>query len=320
MKKIVVFGSFVCDLVARMNRFPVAGESVVGNSFNTFLGGKGANQCMTINRLNGNVTMIGKVGNDLFGDNFINEFKKEGLNTNYIFRSDKSTGVGCVQIEESGQNRICIVLGANLDFNNNDLEKVKDVIKQNDIFITQFEMDEEVTYQAIKFAKESNLLTIVNPAPARKLKEEYIKYIDYITPNETELGLLTGHEVNNIPNIIEAAKILLSKGIKNIVVTLGEKGALLVNKDCVMLVSAYKVNVVDTVAAGDSFNGALAYSLSKDLDIVASLKFANAMGALTTTVNGAFPSLHKLDEVNEFIKNNQELKAFYIKGDIYEEI
>ena len=120
MKKIVVFGSFVCDLVARMNRFPVAGESVVGNSFNTFLGGKGANQCMTINRLNGNVTMIGKVGNDLFGDNFINEFKKEGLNTNYIFRSDKSTGVGCVQIEESGQNRICIVLGANLDFNNND--------------------------------------------------------------------------------------------------------------------------------------------------------------------------------------------------------
>ncbi len=309
MKKIVVLGSLVTDLVSRMDRFPNAGESVVGNSFQTFLGGKGANQCVSIARLRGEVKMIGKVGNDQFGDNFIRLFKEENIDVNDIFRSEVSTGVGNVQIDKSGQNRICIILGANLDFNLDDLTKVQNIIKGGDILLTQFEMKEEVVLEAIKFAKENNLMTIVNPAPARKIKEEYLKYIDYLTPNEFELGLLTDMKTSSLEECLKASNKLLDLGVKNIVTTLGDKGALLYTKNERALISGYKVNVVDTVGAGDSFNGALAYALSNNVEIIDAIKFANAMGALTTTKNGAIPSLHHLEEVKAFIKNNKELKV-----------
>lgn len=309
MKKIVVLGSCVTDLVSRMERFPNAGESVVGESFQTFLGGKGANQCVSIARLHGEVKMISKVGNDHFGDNFITLFKEENIDTKEIFRSNVSTGVGNVQIDKSGQNRICIILGANLDFNLDDLTNVKNIIKDGDIFLTQFEMQEEVLLEAIKFAKENDLITIVNPAPARKIKEEYLPYIDYLTPNEFELGLLTGMVTNSINACLEASKKLYKLGVKNIVTTLGHNGALLYSKDKKVHISGYNIKAIDTVGAGDSFNGALAYALSNNVDIVDAIKFANAMGALTTTKNGAIPSLHHLEEVKAFIKNNKELKV-----------
>lgn len=309
MKKIVILGSCVTDLVSRMERFPNAGESVVGESFQTFLGGKGANQCVSIARLHGEVKMIGKVGNDQFGDNFIRLFKKENIDTKDIFRSDISTGVGNVQIDKSGQNRICIILGANLDFNLDDLTNVKNIIQSSDILLTQFEMQEEVVLAAIKFAKENNLITIVNPAPARKIKEEYLKYIDFLTPNEFELGLLTDMKTSSLEECLEASKKLFEQGVKNIVTTLGNNGALLYSQDKKVHISGYDVNAVDTVGAGDSFNGALAYALSNNVKIIDAIKFANAMGALTTTKNGAIPSLHHLEEVKAFIKNNKELKV-----------
>ncbi len=309
MKKIVILGSCVTDLVSRMERFPNAGESVVGESFQTFLGGKGANQCVSIARLHGEVKMIGKVGNDQFGDNFIRLFKEENIDTKDIFRSDISTGVGNVQIDKSGQNRICIILGANLDFNLDDLTNVKNIIQSSDILLTQFEMQEEVVLAAIKFAKENNLITIVNPAPARKIKEEYLKYIDFLTPNEFELGLLTDMKTSSLEECLEASKKLFEQGVKNIVTTLGNNGALLYSQDNKVHISGYDVNAVDTVGAGDSFNGALAYALSNNVKIIDAIKFANAMGALTTTKNGAIPSLHHLEEVKAFIKNNKELKV-----------
>lgn len=309
MKKIVILGSCVTDLVSRMERFPNAGESVVGESFQTFLGGKGANQCVSIARLHGEVKMIGKVGNDQFGDNFIRLFKEENIDTKDIFRSDISTGVGNVQIDKSGQNRICIILGANLDFNLDDLTSVKNIIQSSDILLTQFEMQEEVVLAAIKFAKENNLITIVNPAPARKIKEEYLKYIDFLTPNEFELGLLTDMKTSSLEECLEASKKLFEQGVKNIVTTLGNNGALLYSQDKKVHISGYDVNAVDTVGAGDSFNGALAYALSNNVEIIEAIKFANAMGALTTTKNGAIPSLHHLEEVKAFIKNNKELKV-----------
>lgn len=313
MKKIVVLGSFVTDLVARMPRFPSAGESVIGTSFSTFLGGKGANQCVAIKRLKGEVTMIGEVGKDLFGDNFLKLFEEEGIDTSYILRTDKaSTGVGNVQIEDSGQNRICIILGANLEFTLTDLEKVKDIILKHDIFLTQFEMREDVTLEAIKFAKEHGLLTIVNPAPARKIKEEYLKYIDYLTPNEYELGLLTDMPTTNLKECLLASKKLCTQGVKNVITTWGSKGAILVNDVIKAHVHSYKVKPIDTVGAGDSFNGALARSLADNKDIISSVKFGNAMGALTTTKRGAIPSLHTLEEVEAFIDSNPEIEVTYL--------
>lgn len=313
MKKIVVFGSFVCDLVCRMERFPQAGESVIGESFNTFLGGKGANQCVAIKRLDGDVSMIGKVGNDSYGDNFIKLFNDEKIDTSLIKRSIKNTGIGAIQINGEGQNRICIILGANLDFNLNDFEEVKYKILESDIFLTQFEMTKEVTEEAIKFAKNNNLITIVNPAPARNISLDVFDKIDFITPNETELEFLTGIKINDVKDVYKASEILFNKGIKNIITTLGNKGAFIYNKDIKALISSYKVNAIDTVAAGDSFNGALAYGLSNDLDVIEAIKFANAMGALTTTKNGAIPSLHYLNEVNDFIKNSGDLEVIFYK-------
>lgn len=315
MKKIVVLGSCVTDVVARMDRFPNAGETVVGNSFNTFLGGKGANQCVSIARLHGEVKMIGKVGEDLFGDNFINFFEKENIDTNDIYRSEVATGVGNVQIDSSGQNRICIILGANLDFSLNDLRNVEEVISNRDILLTQFEMDEQVTMEAIKLAKEHGLITIVNPAPARVIKEEYLPYIDYLIPNEFELSILANSSTKTSDECLLASKKLYDKGVKNIITTWGDKGAILYSKDKKAHVSSYKVNAIDTVGAGDSFNGAFAYAIANNVEIINAIKFANAMGALTTTKNGAIPSIHTLEEVKKFIKNHDELIVSYVKED-----
>ena len=149
----------------------------------------------------------------------------------------------------------------------------------------------------------------MNPAPARKIKEEYLKYIDFLTPNEFELGLLTDMKTSSLEECLEASKKLFEQGVKNIVTTLGNNGALLYSQNKKVHISGYDVNAIDTVGAGDSFNGALAYALSNNVKIIDAIKFANAMGALTTTKNGAIPSLHHLEEVKAFIKNNKELKV-----------
>ena len=302
MKKIFILGSFVYDLVTSMDRFPEAKESVVGNKFETFPGGKGANQCIAISRLGGDLVINGKVGKDNFGDNFIEILKKENISTDFIKRSEESTGIGCVQLDGNGQNRICIVLGANHDFQKEDL--AIDELKKCDIFLTQFEMRREITEYGIKVAKENNLITIVNPAPAREISKDIYPLIDYLTPNEKELGFLVNKEVLTIEDAHIAAEELLTRGVKNVICTLGEKGSLLVNKDLVIYQTAFKIKPVDTVAAGDSFNGAFAYCLANDFDLDYSLKFANAMGALTTLTKGAIPSIKRYDDVMEFLKNN----------------
>ncbi|HBF68177.1 MAG TPA: ribokinase [Firmicutes bacterium] len=301
MKKIFVLGSFVYDLVTTMDIFPEAKESVLGKKFETFPGGKGANQTIAIKRLGGNVVINGKVGNDDYGHKFLNLLKNEGISTDYVKTSDESTGIGCVQIDGNGQNRICIVLGANYDFNKSDL--AVDELKKCDIFLTQFEMKREITEYGIKFAKENGLITFVNPAPAREIGDDIYKYIDYITPNEKEIEALTGIKVNSVEDAYKASQILLKKGVKNVICTIGEKGSTFVNNKIKIHAKAYKVNAIDTVAAGDSFNGAFVTMLALNKDIDYSLKFANAMGALTTLTKGAIPSLKKYDDVIRFMND-----------------
>lgn len=303
MKKIFVLGSFVYDLVTTMDRFPEAKESVLGKKFETFPGGKGANQCVAISRLGGDVVINGKVGDDDFGHRFLSLLKKENIDTSLMRISSDSTGIGCVQIDGSGQNRICIVLGANYDFNKDDL--AIDELKKCDIFLTQFEMRKEISEYGIKVAKENGLITIVNPAPAREISEDIYKYIDYITPNEKEIEVLTGIKVANIEDAYKASEVLINRGVKNVIVTFGDKGATFVNKNVKKHYPSFKVNPVDTVAAGDSFNGALAFALSNDYELDYALTFANAMGALTTLTKGAIPSLKKYNDVIEFLNKNK---------------
>lgn len=313
MNKIFVLGSFMTDLVATMDVFPKAGETLAGNTFHTYLGGKGANQYYALAKLGADATISGKLGDDAFGHAFLNFFKENKLDTSLIYTTkEASSGVGHIQINKDGENRIVVILGSNLKYNMDDLNKSKAELLKCKYLLCQMEMDLDMTFEAIKFAKENGLVTVLNPAPAHEIKDGYFKYIDYVTPNEHELSLLTNMPTNTIDEIRIAAKTMLQKGVQHVLVTIGSKGCLLVDNEHELLIGTYKVNVVDTVAAGDSFNAAFLAALSRGYDIVTTLKYANAMGGLTTTIKGAFPSIHTHEEVTALM-NSQQVEVINYK-------
>ncbi|WP_449621978.1 ribokinase [Robertmurraya sp. Marseille-Q9965] len=301
---ILVIGSFMMDLVVRTPRAPENGETIIGNSFSRFPGGKGANQAVAAARLGGKVTMVGKVGSDNFGDEFLHTLKKENIDTKHIERDlTYPTGVGSITLEENGNNRIVVVPGANRQYLVNDLDRIQDLIKQSSILVVQLEMDYDMTKQAVAYAAMHDVPVILNPAPAQQLDDDLLEKVTYLTPNETEAEILTGIKVDSLESAEAAAKILLSKGVKNVVVTLADKGALIVNASGTKHIPGYTVKPIDTVAAGDSFNGALAVgvTIGKPLDEV--VQFANAVGAIAVTREGAIPSLPYINEVLEFMNN-----------------
>lgn len=300
---ILVLGSFVMDQVVSTPRAPENGETIIGNSFAVFPGGKGANQAVTAARLGGTVTMAGKVGDDAYGETFLKVLKEEGIDNSFVeVDKENGTGVGFVTLEENGDNRIIVVPGANLKYTKEELAKLDAVLDETEILIIQLEMDLDVMEEAIKMAQEKGVKVIANPAPGQVLSDKFLSYVDYLTPNETELEILTGMPVNNVDDTIEASKYLLNKGIDNIIVTLGDNGALVVTPDFVEHVEGYQVEVRDTVAAGDSFNGALAVSIVEGVSLQEAVKLANATGALTVTKDGAIPSIPSREEVEDFIK------------------
>lgn len=301
---ILVIGSFMMDLVVRTPRAPENGETIIGNSFSRFPGGKGANQAVAAARLGGKVTMVGKVGSDNFGDEFLHTLTKENIDTKYVERDlTYPTGVGSITLEENGNNRIVVVPGANRQFLVNDLDRIQDLIKQSSILVVQLEMDFDMTKQAVAYADMYDVPVILNPAPAQKLDDELLEKVTYLTPNETEAEILTGIKVDSLESAEAAAKVLLAKGVKNVIVTLADKGALIVNATGTQHIPGYTVKPIDTVAAGDSFNGALAVgvTIGKPLDEV--VRFANAVGAIAVTREGAIPSLPYINEVLEFMNN-----------------
>ena len=304
MSKITVIGSFVMDNVAKMVKFPQEGETILGESLELFPGGKGINQCVSVARLGGDVEMVGMLGKDGNGDVFRKIMKEDGIKADNVFSCDKPTAVAQVQINADGQNRICVIPSANFEFGFDELDKVDSVIKNTELVILQLELRLDVTKEIIRRAHGYGVKVLLNPAPAVKLEKEILGMVDFITPNETELSILTGLPTETDEEVIVAAKELLSYGTKTIIVTLGCRGALIATKDDVEIVSGYKVKAVDTVAAGDSFNGAFAVALTEGKTLQEAVKFANAMGALTVTEKGAIPSLHTRAQVEEFILNN----------------
>lgn len=304
MKKITVAGAFVADNVARMKRFPQAGESVLGESIEVFLGGKGINQCVSAARLGGNTEMCGMLGNDENGAAFRKLLKDEKIAADKVFSCDKPTGVAQVQIDENGQNRICVIPSANYEFGFEELRAIDDTLRHTDILLLQFEMRLDVTAEILRRARAYGVTVILNPAPAAKFPEELLASADYLTPNETELSILSGMPVNTDENLIAAAKKLTGGGVKCVVATLGARGALIVTKNGAEIVSGFKVKAVDTVAAGDSFNGAFAVALSEEKSLREAVRFANAAGALAVTVRGAIPSIHTRAQVEAFIRKN----------------
>ena len=291
-KKILVIGSISIDNTIYTKSLPSAGTTTVADSFYTNIGGKGANQACASLFLGGNVSFIGAVGKDHNGDRVVEFLEEQGLNAR-IKRSEKPTGIAFIILEEqSAENRILIVQGANTDLTKADIDRNIDLFTRGDIFLTQFENSMDITEYSIKLAKEKGMLVVVNPAPVKEFNEKYFQYIDYLVPNEHELETLSKSK-----DVLEGAKNLLDKGAKNVIVTLGEKGSLLVNKEGSVSIKPHKVNAVDTTAAGDSYLGALVTKLSEGKDIKEAMEFASLCSSKTVTKKGAIVSLPHLKDI-----------------------
>lgn len=279
---------------------PKPGQTIIGSNFKEVPGGKGANQAVAMARLNGNVSMIGKVGEDGFGQTLINSLKNDKVDTTYIQTTKGSTGVALITVDKNAQNSIVVSPGANFEVKEEDIDNNIKAIENSDIVVLQLETPLNTIKYALNKAKELNKYTILNPAPAVKLDDEIIKNVDLLTPNETELEIISGVSIETEEDIQKAAQIMIEKGVKELIVTLGSKGSLYINKEKSMFKKAYKVEAVDTTAAGDSYTGALAVALSQDKGIEDAMDFASKVGALSVLKEGAQSSLPTLEDVKNF--------------------
>ncbi len=304
MKSICIFGIFVADLCFIGNSIPEKGQTILGNNHIVGPGGKGSNQAIASGRLGGKVNFITKIGKDQNADIALSLYKELGINTESIIQDDNNlTGVAGIMVnEKTGENAINVVPGAAGTLVKQDIDDNFKFIEKSEIFLTQLETPYEVTSYALKKAKETDSITIFNPAPASEIAEDDFKCIDYFTPNETEVSYYLKEKVENESEIERAAKIFLEKGVKNIVITLGSKGFYFANSNESFFVEAFKLknDVLDTTGAGDAFNGAFAYALSKNQNYKNALNFANKVAAISTTRLGAASSMPTLNEVEEY--------------------
>lgn len=297
--KIAIIGSINKDYTAQVDKLPQKGETVIASNYKISLGGKGANQAVAAKRLGAEVAMIGAVGKLDGGQDIVKKLENDGIDVSGILIvDDEVTGNAMITVDEKGANTIVVYPGANNKLSPLWIEKQKEIIRNAHFAILQLEIPIETVEFAVKISKEYNVKVILNPAPAKKLPEEIYEYVDIITPNEVELTQLTGTE-----DIKEGASILIQKGVKEVIVTLGERGCYYTDGIREIFVEAVRVKAIDTTAAGDAFNAAIAVALGEKLDINSALIFANIAGALTTTKMGAQDALPFRQEVESFKKN-----------------
>ncbi len=309
MSKVAVVGSINMDLVVRAPRFALAGETILGHAFSTIPGGKGANQAVAARRQGAEVCMIGRVGGDDFGDTMSRNLQHEGINTERLVSdNDESSGVALITVDDSGENTIIVVPGANGRLSIADIEAARTLIAEADILLMQLEIPLAVVEHAARAAREGRVTVILNAAPARSLTSQLLSLVDYLVVNESEVLLLAcdASTSGNATSPEEAARTLQGSGARNVVITLGQQGALLLPVSGPSVsVPAFRVQAVDTTAAGDAFVGAFAVRLAAGVEPKEALRWANAAGALTVTREGAQPSLPTVAEVEEFLRERQ---------------
>ncbi|HBT51187.1 MAG TPA: ribokinase [Petrotoga sp.] len=303
MDKIVVVGSTNMDIVIRVPHIPVVGETVIAYDLKNYGGGKGANQAISIARLGGNVSMIGRVGNDEYGKKLYENLKNNGVGVEGIeFDFETPTGTAYINVDENGENNIVVYQGANKKLSTEQIRKYENIFNGAKICLLQLEIPIETVKFVIDLCYSRGIKVILNPAPAYELPDTVLEKVYILTPNETELAFLSKSKIETIEDIRKASKYLLDKGVQNVITTIGEKGSYFINKNTEKLFDAIKVTAVDTTAAGDSFTGALAFALSKGEKIEDAIRFATFVAALTVTKEGAQTSLPYKEEVEKFIK------------------
>ncbi|MCX0384190.1 ribokinase [Clostridium perfringens] len=310
MNKICVLGSMNMDLVLKVKDMPKVGETILSKSFQKIAGGKGANQAVAAKRSGAEVFMISKIGKDENGRELRDKLVEDNIDVKYVFEDRiEPTGMALIMVNDNGNNSIIVNAGSNMTLTKDEIHSAENLIKESDIIISQFETPEDITIEAFKIAKENGKVTILNPAPAKKIKDELLNYTDIIVPNETEAELLTGIEIKDIEDAKKAGEIFLGKGVKFAIITLGEKGAALIGKDFCEIVPAYRVNAIDTTAAGDSFIGGLSSKLdTKNLGretLSSSIRFGNKVSSIAVQRKGAQPSIPYLKEVLEVYEGEE---------------
>jgi ribokinase len=303
---VLIIGSSNMDLNIYSERLPKPGETVTGGTFKQFLGGKGANQAVASVRSGANTTFIAKIGKDGFGDQMVARFSGEGINTTHIIRdSQEASGVAFILIDENGENMISVAPGANARLSKTDIEKASDVIKNASVIVVQMEIPIETIEAIYSIASEGNAIKILNPAPLKPIPSDMLKNLDIIVPNEGELyrlhSLLNLKEVSGEERekIINISREIAALGVKTIITTLGSKGCLIYEKkhDQAIIVPAFKVKAVDTVGAGDCFNGVLASKLYQGESLITAVKYATAAASIAVTRKGAQESMPHEEEI-----------------------
>jgi ribokinase len=301
--RIVVVGSVNTDMVVKGKRLPGPGETVSGGTFLMAGGGKGANQAVAAARLGAEVTLVAKVGRDTLGAQAIDNFRREGILTDCILQSaDEATGVALILVDAAGENLISVASGANHALTPEEIDQQADRIRGADMLMLQLETPLETVHRAAEIAAKAGVPVILNPAPAAALPEKLLACVTYLTPNETETEILTGVPVRDEKSAQQAAERLLAAGTRHVIVTLGAKGAQKTDSSGTLLVPSTPVDAVDTTAAGDAFNGGLAWALASGMALEQAMRQACLVGALSATRLGAQPSLPTKEELDRFVQ------------------
>lgn len=302
---IVVIGSSNTDMVIRLKRLPRAGETVLGGEFMTAPGGKGANQAVAAARAGGRVTFVACVGQDSLGDAAVKGFIRDGIDVRHITRDPRAvSGAALIFVASNGANSIAVASGANKLLGPEHIQRARSAIVRAEIVLMQLETPLKTLETAARLAASNSARVILNPAPARALPDRLLRRVSIMTPNELEAEWLSGIKIKTPRDAAKAAEHIRRRGVETVIVTLGARGALISRREGVELVRSFKVRAVDTTAAGDIFNGALAVALSQGKRLQDAVRFANAAAAISVTSKGAQPSAPMLSSIERFMETH----------------